>query len=807
MPKNIEHLIHKKSVQLDGGKAKAPAAGSIEYGEIAINYSGGNETIFIKNNENDIVAFAPYERTYSDIKDGLATDGEFVSALTSNADFVEKVASGISGDFQEKLVSGVNIKTVNGDSILGSGNVETTSVDEVNQLIENYVGTGVSSSVTVTDLFGTAITESDTVTVHLEALSGLVSEDERVTAAAFNALSGYISTTNETVSGLNSNLTAHTSNTGIHVTAADKEKWNNAGSTAEAISGEVASLSGTVTGLSETVNGLTGDVNTLSGTVTGLSDTVETISGNVNTLSGNVSTLSGNVNAISGAVSGINNTLSAHTANTNIHVTSDDKTAWNAKLDGTVYTASGSDIITSAQYYTSGDTHEIRFFNHNNKQVGSAINANDFIKDGMVSNVEVKDVTSGSIQVKCVVVSFNTDAGSEDINIPVSEIFDPTNYYNTSEIGSGVTGQISTANTLVSQIKAIDNKFGTGVTTATTGTVTAQLAAITGDVSTINTKFGTGITTATTGTVTAQLAAITGNVSTISGTVTGINNTLSAHTADTSIHLSSSQKTNLDAISGNIATLSAISSTSVTNWNTAYQKASGITGDVGTMAYEDKTSYSSATQVSTALSGKVGTGRTISTASGLTGGGDLSANRTIGLVATGTAGTYKQVEVDVYGRVTSGNNDDNNSWREIKVNGTSFIGSGSSTPLNVSGGTNVTVTTDSSGLLTISAGGGMTPETTLTGYSHDSAAYTNTSGDSSGYSSYSGESIVSTSDSVLTALKKLEKAIWELRYLVGKHEIDKYNTSLAQIISDNEMVTSAALNDLNARIAYFENQQ
>jgi len=109
--------------------------------------------------------------------------------------------------------------------------------------------------------------------------------------------------------------------------------------------------------------------------------------------------------------------------------------------------------------------------------------------------------------------------------------------------------------------------------------------------------------------------------------------------------------------------------------------------------------------------------------------------------------------------------------------------------------------------LTISAGGGMTPETTLTGYSHDSAAYANTSGDSSGYSSYSGESIVSTSDSVLTALKKLEKAIWELRYLVGKHEIDKYNTSLAQIISDNEMVTSAALNDLNARIAYFENQQ
>lgn len=49
------------------------------------------------------------------------------------------------------------------------------------------------------------------------------------------------------------------------------------------------------------------------------------------------------------------------------------------------------------------------------------------------------------------------------------------------------------------------------------------------------------------------------------------------------------------------------------------------------------------------------TGRTISTASGLTGGGNLSADRTIGLAATGTAGTYSTVVVDAYGRVTSGN--------------------------------------------------------------------------------------------------------------------------------------------------------
>ena len=90
---------------------------------------------------------------------------------------------------------------------------------------------------------------------------------------------------------------------------------------------------------------------------------------------------------------------------------------------------------------------------------------------------------------------------------------------------------------------------------------------------------------------------------------------------------------------------------------------------INTMAYQATGSYSSATQVNTALSGKVGTGRKINTASGLTGGGDLTADRTIGLVATGTSGTYgpaadvtgtegttikiPQITTDAYGRVTS----------------------------------------------------------------------------------------------------------------------------------------------------------
>lgn len=92
----------------------------------------------------------------------------------------------------------------------------------------------------------------------------------------------------------------------------------------------------------------------------------------------------------------------------------------------------------------------------------------------------------------------------------------------------------------------------------------------------------------------------------------------------------------------------------------------------------------------------VTTSRKVSTASGLTGGGDLSADRTIGLVATGTSGTYgptadvtgsnnttikvPQITTDAYGRVTSvtertltNKNSTytvNNGKLSLKVNGT-----------------------------------------------------------------------------------------------------------------------------------------
>ena len=59
----------------------------------------------------------------------------------------------------------------------------------------------------------------------------------------------------------------------------------------------------------------------------------------------------------------------------------------------------------------------------------SEIDATAFIKDGMVNNVAIVD--------DYLVITFNTDAGKEAINIPMSSFFDSSAYYTKTEINDG----------------------------------------------------------------------------------------------------------------------------------------------------------------------------------------------------------------------------------------------------------------------------------------------------------------------------------------------------------------------------------
>ena len=178
------------------------------------------------------------------------------------------------------------------------------------------------------------------------------------------------------------------------------------------------------------------------------------------------------------AVTAVNDVVTAHTADTTIHVTSSDKEAWNAKADiSDIPSVSGyADAVkynSTSKYveFYHGGTGGTKVFEYD---------ASPFLIDGMVQNVEIKNVTSGSSQVTCLVVSFNTDAGKQDINIPLTEIFDPSNYYTTAQTDSAIeaatSGKADTSAVTADIQAAVSGKADTSAVTAVNDVLTAHTA-------------------------------------------------------------------------------------------------------------------------------------------------------------------------------------------------------------------------------------------------------------------------------------------------------------------------------------------
>ena len=97
----------------------------------------------------------------------------------------------------------------------------------------------------------------------------------------------------------------------------------------------------------------------------------------------------------------------------------------NTKFDAIANKESGGGGGSFADASYDSQTKRINFLD-NGGNIVSYIDATDFIKDGMVSNVAISE---GNL-----VITFNTDAGQEPISIALTEIFNSENYYNKTEV-------------------------------------------------------------------------------------------------------------------------------------------------------------------------------------------------------------------------------------------------------------------------------------------------------------------------------------------------------------------------------------
>ncbi len=140
-------------------------------------------------------------------------------------------------------------------------------------------------------------------------------------------------------------------------------------------------------------------------------------------------------NAITAVTNPINNTLTAHTANTEIHVTIADKNAWNAKVDD----ADIAGLFGNVNYDSA--TQRINFYHESTGgTVLAYIDASDFVKDAFLDTVVVENRVIEGESVPCLVFTWNTDAGKSETVIPIGGTFDPTNYYTKDDIDDIVTG-------------------------------------------------------------------------------------------------------------------------------------------------------------------------------------------------------------------------------------------------------------------------------------------------------------------------------------------------------------------------------
>jgi hypothetical protein len=106
--------------------------------------------------------------------------------------------------------------------------------------------------------------------------------------------------------------------------------------------------------------------------------------------------------------------------------TNDYTNADKAIVDGVTTALAGKadvdDVIDGASY---DSTNHLILFKNGTTTLFS-LDAAAFVKDGMVDTVTI---TGGNL-----VITFNTDAGKQAISIPITDIFDPTNYYDKDDV-------------------------------------------------------------------------------------------------------------------------------------------------------------------------------------------------------------------------------------------------------------------------------------------------------------------------------------------------------------------------------------
>ena len=250
---NTRNIVKNiRSKELNGNGPKLPTSGQLDYGEIAVNYKKGYETLSLKNDNNEIVSLS---------------------------------------------VNTVNDVTVNGNSVVSNKTANIIMKGDKTPVADTYSTTTFPSPF---ESKAEHISASDKVDVALKKvetnISKLVNEvvdNENVVSEAISKLA-------------NSAGTIDGSNNITYIKATNAHYINNATSVHDA----TVKLDDNVFTIKGYVDTLRGDVNTIKGDVTSIKGSINTITNDVNTIENNVTSIGGKVTYLENNVTTITTDVS-----------------------------------------------------------------------------------------------------------------------------------------------------------------------------------------------------------------------------------------------------------------------------------------------------------------------------------------------------------------------------------------------------------------------------------------------------------------------------------------------------------------
>ena len=220
--------------------------------------------------------------------------------------------------------------------------------------------------------------------------------------------------------------------------------------------------------------------------------------------------------------------------------------ALDGSLDDTVSTT-----VASGEY---SSTDKAIYLKNASGETLSTIDATAFIKDGMVTSV--------SVVGENLVITFNTDAGHEDILIPISDIFNAENYYTKTEIDTkvdGINSQLSEYGQTTSQaLNDLGTRLSEEATSRESADTTLQnnINALSGDTKSkieAEAQARTSADTTLQGNIDALSSSTDTKIAnetsarqsadtTLQTNIDNVNSTLTTHTADNVVHITQAER-------------------------------------------------------------------------------------------------------------------------------------------------------------------------------------------------------------------------------------------------------------------------